>query len=139
MAHLERLRKWPRLLRDVKCGWTCPPGWLDPVEKLCELLERIGGVECVQVKEKFGGLRFYTDDESPPVDIVDRKGKRVSIRSGSRVSLAAELIAACESACWDICQDCGEPGVLRQSPRHRGGRLSTLCDHCNARNAQERA
>ncbi len=58
-----------------------------------------------QVKEKFGGLRFYmtsADDE---------------IR---------DLIAGAEALSQKTCESCGEGGLLRKS-----GYWSTLCDACN--------
>jgi len=102
----QRKERWPFLCRDVYCGWHCPPGWYPAVEKLCDLLERIGGVQLAQVKEKFGGLRFYVDGGP---------------------YLAHELIKACEAASIMMCQDCGAPGVLRKNGTYW---VATLCDKC---------
>jgi hypothetical protein len=93
------------------------------VEKLCALLERIGGIACVQVKEKFGGLRFYLESEPPIVDMFGPSGI-TSLRSLPN-NIAGELVRACEEASFLVCLYCGAPGILR-----RGGWWRTLCDGC---------
>lgn len=77
------------------------PGWkhlLDPVYDLCEQ----HNVEIGQVKEKFGGLRFYV--AKAPIVVFD-------------------AIVEAEDASYKTCMDCGEPG----EPRNTGWIL-TLCD-----------
>lgn len=115
LAQLDRMKRWPNTLANVVCGYHCPPGWIGPVERLTDLLERIGGIRCVQVKEKFGGLRYYveSDDETPVPP--------------ERRELVYGLIHACEAACSIICLYCGAPGRLRG-----GGWVRTLCDSCEA-------
>lgn len=110
----ERIMRWPNTLGNVVCGFDCPPGWLPAVERLTDLLERIGGVRCVQVKEKFGGLRYYVEaaDGGP-------------IPGANRYDVYG-LIHACEEACAATCLYCGKRGTLRQ-----GGWWRTLCDSCD--------
>lgn len=64
-----------------------------------------------QIKEKFGGLRFYVtcwhDSDSEP-------GKAITA-----------AIDAAEEASFHICETCGEPGALRNLSWVR-----TLCDAC---------
>lgn len=57
-----------------------------------------------QVKEKFGGLRFYVDNCDDYV-------------SG--------VVAMAESMSYRTCETCGAPGVKRS-----GGWIRTLCDGC---------
>ena len=58
-----------------------------------------------QVKEKFGGLRFY-------------------MTTGSRE--IRDLIGKAEKLSFQTCEECGEPG------KGRSGRLiTTLCDNCH--------
>jgi hypothetical protein len=45
-------------------GFECGDGWYSIIDNLCQQLVRLGGCEAVQVKEKFGGLRFYIDEGS---------------------------------------------------------------------------
>ena len=51
-------------------GMTCSDGWYNLIDELCKDITTIIGdknikVVAAQVKEKFGGLRFYYDIESP--------------------------------------------------------------------------
>lgn len=68
------------------------------LQEVCEICPQ---VEAVQIKEKFGGLRFYVD-------------------GGDAVTEGMITIAECMSAV--TCEECGSPGIL-------GGRgwLKTLC------------
>lgn len=113
IALSERIMRWPNTLANVVCGFHCPPGWLPAVERLTDLLERIGGVRCVQVKEKFGGLRYYIEG----VHGIDEREKYDFVHT---------LIHACEEACAATCLYCGKHGTLRQ-----GGWMRTLCDECD--------
>ena len=80
-------------------------GWfnllLDLSVKL-EAMEGISSVHVVQIKEKFGGLRFY-------VDAANNEMYRA--------------IEAAEDASTRTCEVCGEPGESRG-----GGWIVTLCD-----------
>lgn len=83
-------------------------GWYDLIEGLCTTIYKVcekEGIQAEQVKEKFGGLRFYTNKRDPFVD-------------------GAILLA--EHFSYRICETCGAPGVLRQ----QGGWYVTLCDKC---------
>jgi hypothetical protein len=77
------------------------PGWAELVRAFFQACED-AGVEIVQVKEKFGGLRMYTGNT--PEHIWD-------------------LIADIERKSYKTCEDCGKRGKLRA-----GGWVRTLCD-----------
>jgi hypothetical protein len=78
-------------------------GWHALVSELVDDLLRLGwDGEVHQVKEKFGGLRFYIGMGSEAVH---------------------DRIAKAMEDSFKICEDCGEPGKLR-----RGGWLRTLCE-----------
>ena len=82
------------------------PGWGKLIDELLDdlkLLDWDGNVH--QVKEKFGGLRFYIGSGSPEVH---------------------ERIEQAERDSESICEDCGAPGKIRNRPW-----LKTLCDECN--------
>jgi hypothetical protein len=91
-------------------GFECDSGWYQLIYDLCSEImthcettgDRVPTAE--QVKEKFGGMRFYVDRASEAVyNIIDRY----------------------ESRSYKVCETCGEPG-------HRRLDLSwihTLCDH----------
>jgi len=63
-------------------------GWFDLIWKLCEDLEPLVGpdFEVIQVKEKFGGLRFYVDN--------------ATAQANDRISQA-------ENDSYEICEECG--------------------------------
>lgn len=88
-------------LEDVVSN--APPGWSKLVTKLIEDLFALGwdgGV--LQVKEKFGGLRFYIANGNK--EIRDR-------------------ITKAENESYKICEQCGEPGELYVT-----GWWRTLCE-----------
>ena len=112
--------EFPNLYRDrhasmqVTCmcwGFDVGDGWFDmiydlsvKIEKLILELPEEARPECKasQVKEKFGGLRFYMD------------GATDEMRT---------LIRDAESLSYHICETCGKSGGLR-----KGGWLKVLCD-----------
>lgn len=104
---------FPRLFRDrhapmnqtCMCwGFECGDGWFDLIYKLCQDLTKIkDDVTALQVKEKFGGLRFYVGFTATNEQL--------------------RLIDAAEEASYTICEVCGEPGKTRG-----GGWIKTLCD-----------
>lgn len=78
-------------------------GWYGLVRVLLEELHHAGwDKEICQVKEKFGGLRFY-------------------INSGSEEIF--NIIHKYEELSYTICEECGEAGEIRS-----GGWIRTLCD-----------
>jgi len=88
-------------------------GWKQIVLDLCADLRHLGwDGRLVQIKEKFGGLRFYINAGSLDV----RK----------RISEAERLSSS-------TCEECGQPGCLRN-----GSWLKTLCDeHANGAEPSE--
>ena len=77
-------------------------GWRSLVQPLIELCEQ-HDVLIMQVKEKYGGLRYYI---------------------GSANKEFFDAIDAAEKESYKTCEQCGEPGVLRDDL----GWISTLCD-----------
>ena len=78
-------------------------GWHPLIEELIEELYKLGwDGNVVQIKEKFGGLRFYIHGETEAmVDKIDEY----------------------EDKSFEICEKCGEPGI----PKGRRW-IKTLCD-----------
>lgn len=76
------------------------------IDRRLEHLNKDGGnrkVVIAQIKEKFGGLRYYADGD------VDEQ--------------MDGMIDFAESLSYTICEECGAPGKLRS-----GGWMRTLCD-----------
>jgi len=80
-------------------------GWLGLV-RMCieELIDAGWNKETCQVKEKFGGLRFYVNAAS------DEQFR---------------IITKYEDLSYVTCEDCGKPGKERP-----GGWIRTLCNDC---------
>ncbi len=106
MLTLEQLEeKYTKNLIDCN-DFSPPQGWLNIVDRLLNDLVTVEpNVSIGQMKEKFGGLRCYSDAKS---------------------DLAYELIAQAEIESNLTCQVCGETGVNRNCG---GYWYMTLCKH----------
>lgn len=90
-------KKYPKLLnRDILMfGTECWNGWYDLLDKLCSDLQSINinntkQIIVTQIKEKFGGLRFY-------INSVDNNIRYITHR----------LINRAEEESYKICEICG--------------------------------
>lgn len=112
---------------------SCGLGWKKIVFRLVDELDAIwdgfGGRKgkenwgILQVKEKFGGLRFYVcyvEDDS-----ADAKARRT--RSSERIRHAEEVA-------WKTCERCGKPGYTTGTSY-----LATVCWKCEKRWQQRTA
>ena len=91
-------------------GVECNSGWFDLIYNLTKTVSKlvkekgIKDFEIVQIKEKFGGLRYYTNFYTESI---------------------GKLIRDAEEKSYKICEVCGKPGKLRKVSWYR-----TLCkDH----------
>lgn len=87
----------------VECqeGWD---GMVMPLIDLCNLYD----IQVLQVKEKFGGLRFYA--------------------MGERLKEVMPLIQAAEARSYQVCEYCGQDGQGLVTTEGRW--LKTLCKPC---------
>lgn len=94
-------------------GFECGNGWYDIIDSLSASLEAINlqlleagtdAIEAMQVKEKYGTLRFYTNYGFADAD---------------------KLISQAEALSGKTCEDCGKPGKLRGDHW-----VNTLCEKC---------
>jgi len=96
-------------------GFEVGDGWHKIIDDLSAKIEKLNreqnaGIQAAQVKEKFGGLRFYID--------------------GIPDALFKEVYAAIDEAedlSFKTCESCGKPG----KPGGRGW-IKTLCEECRA-------
>lgn len=100
-------------------GFECGDGWYFILDKLCESIQShidnppytkgekivIPQVIATQVKEKFGGLRFYYDGGDDEID--------------GMVSLA-------ETVAWDTCEICGS----HENMGTTSGWIKRICINC---------
>ena len=101
--------------------FECGDGWSDLLHKLCADIDtectKFGltndeWTQATQIKEKFGGLRFYVTSCGDSIH---------------------DLIEAAEEKSLVTCEGCGLPGKKR-----RGGLIRTLCDTCEALNNKQK-
>lgn len=130
----EMLEKYPKIFSQPFGGFEIGEGWYQIIRSLCENIQsRINSVECYrnylilknphniplpepieqvvveQIKEKFGGLRFYYTGGDEKID---------------------GMVDMATSWAEHTCEECGSPGVNRAIR----GWLTTLCDvHYNER------
>jgi len=94
----------PPIKERYICG--CGNGWLGLIKDLIEsCIDKGWDKQICQIKEKFGGLRFYIN--SAPREVHD-------------------LISEAENKSYTICEECGNDGSLRNDKRW----WKTLCDSC---------
>ena len=101
--------------------WGFPgDGWFHILYRLSAKLEPLIAAQpeekravAAQVKEKFGGLRFYMD--------------------GKQTKEIRDLVNKAESEALVTCEMCGVPGEQRSR-----GWIKTLCDWCQDRRQRER-
>lgn len=118
MSKLDELyKKYPEIYNEGRpaYGFECGEGWFDLLDELSPVVVsefaalRSEDPELepmvIQVKEKFGGLRFYT------TQITDR---------------LSEAIQVAEARSLKECESCGSPGKNTSV----GGWWTTLCKTC---------
>ncbi len=123
--------------------WACGSGWDEPLEKLSYKLEALNiqlydrwkvRIVAVQIKEKFGTLRFYFDC------LVDGNGEPTReqvVLSRYAEDLAAEYVRKAEDECYSLCEECGTPIGTGESPRCCTlGWYRYLCRDCAMRHEE---
>lgn len=109
---LQRIKKFDFIKRSLNTpntpfsmfGVECDEGWDDIIFNLCEKLDfvKFRGV-VIQVKEKFGGLRFYVNGAT---------------------NADNALISDAEIAASKTCEVCGKPGKIFDNHKW----LKTVCE-----------
>ena len=117
----EMFKKYPKIFRQKELpmsqtamcwGLEIGPGWYPLIDCLCMAIQQyidyhqLPQVEAIQVKEKFGGLRFYTDQADDYV---------------------RNIINFAEHMSYFICEDCGTTNGATQNDH---GWITTLCPEC---------
>lgn len=116
---------YPQMFAGQYGGVTCGTGWWPIITSLCAGIQHyidwknrqspvVPQVTVAQIKEKFGGLRFYYD------------GGDEQIRG---------MVTMAEAWASHACEECGAPGQ-----RRGGGWIKTLCDtHHNLRESRKQS
>lgn len=120
----QLFKKYPKIFKqkDLPCtetcmcwGLECGDGWFDIIDTLCSKIQNHidttgkSQVEAVQVKEKYGTLRFYTDTCDDEID---------------------KYITEAENQTQHICQLCGSSDGVKATR----GWISYLCVTCSKTN-----
>ena len=106
--------RFPKMFAEPYGGFCCGEGWWPILEALCGQIQHhldwknkqsevVAQVTVAQIKEKFGGLRFYYSGGDDAIDGMVRMAESWAARS---------------------CEECGAPGKSRD-----GGWIKTRCDH----------
>ena len=120
VKHLETT--YPPMFAGQYGGIECAAGWWPIITSLCANIQShvdwkkddCPQVVVAQIKEKFGGLRFYYDGGDEYI-------------SG--------LVTMAEAWASHACEECGAPGTSRG-----GGWIKTLCDtHHNLRESRKQS
>jgi len=119
VKHMEQ--RFPKMFETPYGGFCCGEGWWPILEKLCSNIqshidwknkqsEIVPQVTVAQIKEKFGGLRFYYDGGDDHIN---------------------GMVRMAEAWADASCEECGAPGKRRD-----GGWIKTLCDTHEAERQQ---
>lgn len=122
----EIITKYPKIFQDYvgnpgKVNWYgVPNGWLPVIDKLCGAIQNYidnttrytndGPVKpeqitCIQMKEKFGGLRFYANNTDDTIE---------------------GMITMAEYMCSNTCDECGSEEDMGVT----SGWISVKCRTC---------
>ena len=116
-----RQRELDRTVTAMCYGISCGDGWYTLIDTMCgNIQNRMENAnrnkpeeehiicEATQVKEKWGGLRFYVQGSDSYID---------------------GIIDLAESMSYRICSECGNASVQNEKKR---GWIYTLCDNCKS-------
>ena len=117
--HMEQ--RFPKMFETPYGGFCCGEGWWPILEKLCSNIQNhidwknkqseiVLQVTVAQIKEKFGGLRFYYEGGDEHIN---------------------GMVRMAEAWADASCEECGSPGKRRD-----GGWIKTLCDTHEAERQQ---
>ncbi len=153
------VEKYPVMFQDyggdmrktcMHWGFECGDGWYNIINTLCQDVEMIIGEKDIkviadQVKEKFGGLRFYYHIEYTPSFFSTMctnirnfcyhhmwggiYNKMRSFRKKffrSTIEKISDAISDIEGKSYKTCESCGAPGK-----RTGGSWIKTLCEKCD--------
>ena len=115
--------RFPKMLEGKYGGFSVDEGWWPILESLCANIqshidwknkqsEIVPQVTVAQIKEKFGGLRFYYDGGDDTIN---------------------GMVRMAEAWADASCEVCGAPGKSRN-----GGWIKTLCDKHEAERQERR-
>ena len=130
-------KKYPLILvngPEISVG----DGWYGLVDEICKQLTIVyneSGIQftAAQIKEKFGGLRFYIDY----IELLNpNRNKRSPFSPRNKkfyIKYVYDIIDKKEMESLAICEECGGTGTRRQTSGGGGGWIKTLCTQCESK------
>ena len=110
LFELRQPKEGEKLVAPICFGLECGDGWYDLIYTLCSQIacelkynQKGTKVQVIQVKEKFGGLRFYTSGATDEIH---------------------GMIRMAEATSYKICDVCGNKG----ENRNNRGWYETTCE-----------
>lgn len=102
--------------------------------ELVSVYEKYGvpiDVRPAQIKEKFGGLRFYYDTQNRKksihaIDLLGSGTIRLDSADGDLYKEVRRVVDKWEDISYTVCEQCGQPGELRKDLRW----IRVLCSDC---------
>lgn len=124
-------KKYPKLY-SITSYFSCGEGWYELIDQLSQKLETINNsfsdpedkIVAAQIKEKFGGLRFYVNYPESYYNSDDNTNLEVHAKTKD----AQVLINAAEGVSFLTCESCGDTGST-VGIKGRGW-ITTRCDKC---------
>lgn len=109
----QLVKKYRHMFNNLPFGIECGPGWYGIIKDLCRKLELHLRADpelkkqfrVLQVKEKYGTLRFYTSVYNTRIE---------------------DMITEAEDLSEKTCEQCGKPGEMREVD----GWYFVACDEC---------
>ena len=100
----EKIKAKYPMIFDQNFYFECDDGWYNILDLVCYKVQsyiedhapKVDQIKATQVKEKFGGLRFYYNGGDEFVDKLIREAEAESVRT---------------------CETCGEPGGIKTRNR----------------------
>lgn len=101
-----------------KCfDYSCPAGWEDIVYEACVRFSDLDQpVDVVQVKQKFGSLRLYTNQYTPEIE---------------------RIVKDAEEQCRHTCERCGSKDGSVERFSGTAGWILNLCKPCQVKRQEE--
>jgi hypothetical protein len=107
------------------CDIGCGPGWDNLLRMIDGALKEIDpDYQIMQIKEKFGGLRYYTNLSER---LTDEQRNQVY-----EIERTAEALSFC------LCEQCGTTNEVETKGWGGGYWILTLCQQCGAKQIENR-
>lgn len=119
--------------QPIAFGIETDDGWFKLLDDLMNEISKVDTDKTItihQIKEKFGGLRFYTGEDIR-LDVLNDAS--YALNRDSKSKEIYDLIDKAEAESYKICEICGKPGRLCSS----GAWLKTICKEHRGTNKED--